>query len=186
MEDRGQAALDDTALVARPRAGDADAFGALYRRHVTAVERAVSSQTRDPEARRDIVQDAFVRAYTRLSSLRDPEQFRFWVVAVARHAAIDERRRRSRWTMEPLDATDARSVRADDPTPGDVVRARDVAARVRDHLAGLAHRDAKVLSLAGAGFGPAEIAPALGVTRNCAKVALHRARRRLEALVCDV
>jgi DNA-directed RNA polymerase specialized sigma24 family protein len=43
-----------------------------------------------------------------------------------------------------------------------------------------------VLALAGLGLGPAEIAPRLGVTANCAKVALHRARRRLEALVHEM
>ena len=44
----------------------------------------------------------------------------------------------------------------------------------------LSPRDATVLSLAvNLGFGPAEIAVALGVTENNAAVILHRARKRL-------
>ena len=186
MRNRSQSTLDDTALVARACRGDHDAFANLYRRHLRAVECAVAAHTRDREARRDIVQDAFVRAFTNLRSLRDPAHFRRWVVAVARNAAIDERRRRRRWAFEPLDATAAGSLAAVDPAPVDVVVARAAAARVRHTARHLAHRDATVLALAGLGLGPAEIAPRLGVTANCAKVALHRARRRLEALVHEM
>ena len=131
-----------------------------------------------------MVQDAFARAFGGLESLRDPTRFRPWLVAIARSAAIDERRRLGRRATEsPLDATDDNgTLVALDPAPSDVVVQRDVASHVLDRASHLSARDAAVLALAGRGLGPSEIAPVLGMTTNCAKVVLHRARRRLSAL----
>ena len=50
-------------------------------------------------------------------------------------------------------------------------------------LTKLSPRDASALRLAGRGAAPAQIAAALGVTPGAAKVLVHRARRRLRAVV---
>ena len=177
-----QRTIDDATLVTRSSQGDGDAFTALYRRHVRAVEHVVAQQTRDREARRDVVQDVFLRALTGLRSLRDPQRFRPWLLTVARHTAIDERRRRGRQRQVSLDDAATAEVAAAEPTPGDVAVTRDMAERVLARAARLKPRDAAVLTLAGRGLEPTEIGAALGVTPNCATVALHRARRRLAAV----
>lgn len=64
--------MDDAALIVRARAGDADAFEELVRRHYRAafaVALATAGSRQDAE---DACQDAWVRALERLDSLRNP------------------------------------------------------------------------------------------------------------------
>ncbi len=70
------ATAGDRALVDAVRAGEAEAFSALYRAHVGAVRAAVRDNVHDPEGIADVVQDTFARALERLPSLRDPDRFR--------------------------------------------------------------------------------------------------------------
>jgi len=52
---------------------------------------------------------------------------------------------------------------------------------VRGAVAGLSRRDATAIGLVALGFGVADVAGALEIEHGAAKVALHRARRRLKA-----
>lgn len=177
----GDGQRSDAALVEAARAGDRQAFGELYDRHRAVVHLAVGDNVRDPDQRADVVQEAFTRALARLDSLTDPERFRPWLLQIARHAAIDARRRRT--TTEPDHLDDlATPVRSRDPGPDLLAEVADLAARLESGMARMSPRDATALALAvHFGFGPADIAAALGITVGNAKVVLHRARRRLRA-----
>ncbi len=176
--------LDDADLVASVRLGDDEAFGALFARHRGAVHAAVAARLADPEDRRDVVQEAFVRALQRLDTLAEPARFRPWLLQIARNAAADLLRRKR--TLQPLslDAPDAPAPVAADPTPEDLAELADLAARVRTGMALLSQRDATALTLVVRfGFGPRELAAALAITPGNAKVVLHRARRRLRMAI---
>ncbi|HEX7133252.1 MAG TPA: sigma factor-like helix-turn-helix DNA-binding protein, partial [Iamia sp.] len=72
------------------------------------------------------------------------------------------------------------------PGPDDLVAAADLARRLGVGVQGLSRRDALTLALVvDLGFGPAEVAVALGVSEGNAKVILHRARRRLRQAVAE-
>jgi RNA polymerase sigma-70 factor (ECF subfamily) len=165
-------------LVVRAQAGDAQAFTALYDRHARAVATVVAERLRAADDRADAVQETFVRAWTKLDTLRDPAQFLPWVYAIARNAATSIGRQHARRSETEL---------TDDAVPADNAATADELAETAELLeavsaagALLSHRDATVLSMAvNLGFGPAEIAFALGVTENNASVILHRARQRL-------
>jgi RNA polymerase sigma-70 factor (ECF subfamily) len=85
----------DAELVAAACAGQRAAEAVLYRRHaraVTAVTVRLLGRTADAE---DVMQDTFLTAFERLRQLRDPQQFRSWVVRIAvRHVHRRFRRRR--------------------------------------------------------------------------------------------
>ena len=168
---------DNRALVAAVLAGDMDAFATLYRAHVRSVAAAVRDNVRDPETVADVVQDVFVKALERLSSLRDPELFGPWLMAIARHAAVDHRRGRARGpVIVEQDADPA----ATSPGPDTLAELGELAGLVRTCVAALPPRDATALTLVTQlGFGPADIAQSLNVTPGTAKVILHRARNRL-------
>ena len=177
------AEADEATLVRAAGDGDDAAFGELYRRHEGAVRRALSDHVHDIERRRELVQECFYRAYSRLHLLRDPARFRPWVLQIARNAAVDDLRSRSRARLEPLD---------DDPIddhdhdgPESTAELQVLAAAVRAGMAHLSPRDAAAISMVvHLGFGPAEVAAALDITYGNAKVVLHRARQRLrDALV---
>lgn len=173
----------DDALVAQVRRGDQDAFAELYRRHVGAVRLAVGDKVRDPEIRADLVQEAFLRALVSIDRLNDPRKFRPWVLQIGRNLGLDHLRKQ-KMVVEPLGDSPDTEVEATDPDPEELYECAEAASRLRNGLARLSSRDAAVLSMSVQfGFGPTEIADALGITSNHAKVVLHRARKRLRLAV---
>ena len=71
-----------------------------------------------------------------------------------------------------------------DAGPDDFAELAETAARLRSGLARLLPREAVVLTMSvQLGFGPGEIADALGITTGNAKVILHRARKRLRLAI---
>lgn len=175
-------------LVRLALAGDAAAFASLYRANVGAVSRVVRAGISNAEASADIVQDVFVKALERLGSLREPDRFRPWLLAIARHAVVDRHRAGGRapttsldeeWSVEPVEAG---------PSSEELAELSELAGLVAGCVAGLSQRDATAVSMVThLGLGPAEVAVALGVSRDTAKVIVHRARRRLrDALALEL
>jgi RNA polymerase sigma-70 factor (ECF subfamily) len=187
---RGTSVADRTeavaVLVEQVRDGDMSAFSALYRSHVGVVMQVIRDNVRDPETVADVTQEVFARVLERLGTLRATDRFRPWLMAIARHAAIDQRRRRS----HTPDALDDRHTEPPDagPGPDEVAELNDLARVVQGAVAGLSRRDATALTLVTQlGLQPGEVALALGVTPGAAKVILCRARRRLrEVLTLDL
>ncbi|MFV2039642.1 MAG: RNA polymerase sigma factor, partial [Acidimicrobiales bacterium] len=71
---------------------------------------------------------------------------------------------------------------SDHPTPDLEAELRELALALRTGVAALSPRDATALSLTvHLGFGPTEVAAALGISYGNAKVVLHRARHRLRS-----
>lgn len=175
--------LEDGELVASVRAGDEGAFAELYLRHVGAVRLAVGDRVRDTETRADLVQEAFIRALAAIDRLQDPAKFRPWVLQIARNLGIDHLRRQ-KVRVESIDDVSAPDIVASDAGPAELSELADMASQLEVGLARLSERDATVLSMSVQfGFGPTEIADALGITPNHAKVVLHRARKRLRLAV---
>lgn len=85
---------DDEALVLAIRAGKQDAEEKLYRRHAGAVLGLSTRHLHSRDDAMDVLQDAFVTAFERLSELRDPAAFRPWLLRVT--ASLVHRRFRRR------------------------------------------------------------------------------------------
>jgi RNA polymerase sigma-70 factor (ECF subfamily) len=157
-----------------PASLPAGAFEALYRETVDDVFAYVATLVRDRGVAEDVVAAAFERAYRRLDSY-DPRRGsrRQWLFGIARHAALDELRRRGRV------AALAAEPGADEPAADegdDTVRR----ATVRAALAALEPRDRELVALKFfAGLDNAEIAGVLGISPSNAGTRLHRAVRRL-------
>jgi RNA polymerase sigma factor (sigma-70 family) len=172
----------DAGLVAATVDGDGDAFAELYRRHFGAVHRVVSASVRDREAAADLTQDVFARALEALSDLREPDRFRYWVIAIARNRAIDHARSPSR--VASLDEEGLSEQADPGGGPDELAELASLVQRVRGCIAGLAPRDATVLALVTQlGYSPVEVAGALGISPGAAKVVLHRARHRLRSAI---
>jgi RNA polymerase sigma factor (sigma-70 family) len=180
----------DGELVAAALDGDRHAYAALVDRHSRAVRTTVRGHVSQPEAVEDAVQEAFTRGLSRLGSLRDPQRFRPWLLSIARNTATDLRRDLTDVRMDPVDeaGTEGVVVAHGSRLPDEQVELRELTDLVRGCVAALSPRDATALSMVlWLGFGPQEVASALGVTPGAAKVLLHRARRRLaDALVREV
>lgn len=180
---RSRVAATDAELVARARAGDDAAFADIVTRHRTVVLGVARARLGDQGDPADVVQETFMAAWRRLDDLREPDRLRPWLAQIARRTAIDHGRRHRR---RPVDLGDDLLAPVEDPGPGpdDLADLADLAGRLGTAIQGLSRRDATAIALAThMGFGPDDIAAALGVTPGNAKVILHRARRRLRAAI---
>ena len=83
---------DDAMWVAAARDGDRAAFGQLYERYARMVHGVLLSKVPVGDID-DLVQDVFVRALRRLSTLRQTASFGAWLAAIARNVASDYHRR---------------------------------------------------------------------------------------------
>src|SRR5436853_989630 len=83
--------VKDSVLVGRALTGGPRGKAAeeeLFRRYRPAVSRlAASFSELDPDEADDVVQEAFVRAFRALASLKDPDRFSAWLFTIARNRA---------------------------------------------------------------------------------------------------
>ncbi len=174
---------EEDALVAAFLVGDDEAFGDLVRMNERLVLAIVRRYARTPEDARDLVQRTFLRAFeaarrTLRRGRRDAVPFRRWLVRVAVNLAKNHLRDETRFARAPLEAIGAGGATQPAGTEG-LVRA-ERAARVRAAVLGLPRRQREVLTLRiDAELPFAEIADALGITENSAKVTFHHATRKL-------
>jgi RNA polymerase sigma-70 factor (ECF subfamily) len=90
----------DRELVERARRGDHDAFAKLAGAAITRLDASAWLILRDAEQAKDAVQNALVRAWRDLPTLRDPDRFDAWLYRMLVNACIDEARRLRRHRFE--------------------------------------------------------------------------------------
>jgi RNA polymerase sigma-70 factor (ECF subfamily) len=92
--------VDQRGLVEQAQRGDHDAFAALARASIARLDTAARLILRDHDLARDAVQDALVRCWRDLPTLRDPVAFDGWLHRLLVNACIDLARRRRRRVVE--------------------------------------------------------------------------------------
>jgi RNA polymerase sigma-70 factor (ECF subfamily) len=91
------ATFEDRTLIEMALAGQSECFSALMDRHVAAVRRCIRRIVRNTSDVDDLVQDAFLKAWVRLSTFRFEASFRTWITSVAVNESLAlHRRNRSR------------------------------------------------------------------------------------------
>lgn len=141
---RDSNASDDASIIARVLAGDVNRFAELVNRHQAALYRHAVAMVLDHDAAADMVQDAFVRAYTNLRSCRDREHFRAWLFQTLRNRCLDYLKEARRKNIR-LD--DAGSIVDSAEGPADIIERKRLRSRITDALAELpeAQREAFVM-----------------------------------------
>ena len=176
------ATMDD--LVRRATAGEREAFDEMVRRtHHDAYGLALRL-TSDEEDARDVVQDAYLRAYRGLDGFRGDAKFSTWLYRIVANCASTAtgKRRRHRHEQMPDEALVADQRPDNDPAlQASVGELRD---RLDDAIRELPPRLRSVVVLRDVYDLPHDaIAEELGISVSAAKVRLHRARRRLRERV---
>lgn len=148
-------------------------FDALYRSSRDDVYAFVATILRDRSAAEDVTAAAFERAFRRQRKFdADRGSERAWLFGIARHAALDELRRRRRHAQLTHDPPDRAGP---DPTSEVVDRAT-----VRAALGRLQVKDREIIALRyHAGLDTAEVAGVLGTSPTNAGTLLHRAMTKL-------
>ncbi|PZG01768.1 RNA polymerase sigma factor [Micromonospora deserti] len=92
-----EAPLDDEEFVTRARAGDLEAYELLVARHTASAHRTavLLGAGADADAE-DVIQEAFVKGYRKLSRYRGESSFRAWLLAIVANETRNLHRSRNR------------------------------------------------------------------------------------------
>ena len=85
-------------LLTRLQEGDTEAFGILYEK--TGNIALMQARLYSKDAAEDIVQDAYVKAYTHINQIRKPEDFGAWLKMIVANTAKEYIRKESRYVTE--------------------------------------------------------------------------------------
>ena len=166
--------------VADAAAGDAMAFARIVRRHHDDMVRVCQLICGDPDLAQDAAQAAWPIVWRKLSTLRDIERLRPWLVSVAANEARQLVRRRRRDRVVAIEVADVGSS-ATDPAwhSGD----DDLVAAIRR----LPPDDRTLIALRYVvGFDATEIGKTLGMSASGVRTRLSRLVARLRTEVGDV
>src|SRR5262252_582201 len=131
MPDEGWPA--DHELLRRHVAGDAEAFGELFRRHRDRLWAVALRTLCDPEEAADALQDAMVSAFRRAADFRGDSAVTTWLHRIVVNASLDRlRRRAARPAISADDEQAFDALLAHDPDPARAADTRlDIDAALR-------------------------------------------------------
>lgn len=184
----------DADLVRQTRDGRNAAFDLLVDRYNRRAYSAAYRLLGDAQDALDVTQDAFVRAYRRLDSLKDVERFPSWLMRIVTNHALNFRRSRGTGQrMASLDGVgaDGASLREELPSAsGDcpVVRvsAAELAVQAKAAVAALPRPQRLALVLSSIeGMPQREVAEIMKCSVEAVKWHVFQARKRLRLALAD-
>ena len=173
----------DRELIKRILAGDEAAFGTLVDRYKGAVHALVYRKTGDFHIAEELTQDAFLQAYQKLSTLRNPVHFPGWLYVIASRCCLMWYRKK-RLPTSPL--VNVETVEMETIAQRDY---RDEQQRqdVHDALDSLPESQRTVLTLHYlGGLSCEEIGRFIGTSEGAIKDRLYRARLRLREEITNM
>ncbi len=185
------AELDDIALVERVRAGDCEAFRPLVERHQQTLYRMAWSRVRDDDEARDIVQAAFVKAWTHLEGYRSEASFLNWLRRIVENLCTDHVRKKVRRKTGSFD--EAIATRDEDgsilevhheDSPHKALVRKELRERIHAALDELSEDQRQILLLREIdGLSYKEIADHVGIPEGTVMSRLFYARKRVQAIL---
>jgi len=163
--------------------GDSAAFGMLVHKYQDRLFNTMTHVLGSPEDARDIVQDAFVKAFLKLETFQRASAFYTWLYRIAFNAAISrQRRRKPTVSIQQHRENWGQELASGDPPPEDRLERQELAGQVQAAIARLSedHRTIVVLrELDGCDYET--IAAMLDLPVGTVRSRLHRARLQLRA-----
>jgi len=193
---RQREAEEDRALIAKAQAGDTVAFRSLVERHQRRAFAIALSLVRDENDARELVQDAFLRVFKGLGSFQGGSSFFTWLYRIITNLSIDLIRKPGRGLGElderRLETESDQDVdfpllsRLEGANPVDIVRRREIAARLQHALDALPpyHRGVIVMREI-EGLSYEEMAQVMGVSKGTIMSRLFHARQKLQRALVD-
>lgn len=167
-------------------------YAELVGRHQRRASRIAFHYLRDAAEADEAVQDAFVKAYSHLSTFREELPFEVWFTRILINGCLDRikaRNRRERWITSMPDGPGgerdfAERMPGRGPTPEDVLLSRERRKRLAEAIAKLPNRQRSVLMLSHyEGCTSREVSAMTGLNESTVRVHLFRAVRKLRSLL---
>lgn len=175
----------DVALVERAQGGDRTAFEELVRRTSRLVYARLYLETGDADRAEDLVQEVWLSAYRSLGQLKEPGQFRAWLLTIAQNLVTDAARRatrQKRLTPPRAGSEILGTLPGSAPLPEDEAIRAEIRDQVLAVLRSLPEEYRLPLTLrylAGADYETIEMQ--LGLTNGALRGLLHRGLKMLRA-----
>lgn len=146
------------------------------------VKKFILASVRDDSVADDLVQDAFIRIQENLGSVKDPSKISSWIFRIAHNLCQDHFRARKKVTSHE-EINDGLANLQETPLQKKVEQG-EMSQCVQDQLSLLPESLRSVLILFDVmDFSHQEIAGILGLSVENVKVRLHRARKKLKAIL---
>ncbi len=176
---------DDVQLIQRVLEGDDTAFSTLVRKYQRSVHALAWRKIGDFHIAEDITQDTFLKAYQKLSTLKEPQSFASWLYVITTNHCKAWFRKKQSWAQS-LENTS--SIQVEKATYSGYIIAENERVTeetqrevVKKLLAKLQESDRTVITLHYlGGMTYEEISNFLGVSEATIRNRLYRARRRLK------
>jgi len=165
-------AIDISILIRQAKAGDADAFGALYDFMARDLYRFALYTLGSQEAAQDAVQEAVLAAFRGIGSLRSDDAFRGWMFRILRNACHKSLRQGWAARTVPLEDQFA-DISASDPPLGRALELRQAIAALPAET-----RDIVLMHVL-EGYDSREIGRMLGCAPGTVRSKLSRAMAKL-------
>ena len=173
--------LSDEAVVRRVLAGETALFEIIMRRYNQRLYRIARGILRDDAEAEDVMQDAYVRAYSHLSQFAGRSRFSTWLSRIAIHEALARARRRTR--IDHLGSADANAgddemnLTATSPNPEEQTSTSELGKALETAILAIPQQYRLVLMMRDVEqLNTSETAAALEISEENVKVRLHRAR----------
>jgi RNA polymerase sigma-70 factor (ECF subfamily) len=191
MNRKSYSELDDEALVRLTLNGEREAFSELIIRYQGRALGVVTGVVGNREDALDVVQDAFMKAYTSLGSFRFGSKFYTWFYRLLVNRAIDKLREISRnpgasydetWMKEDGLASPVYSEYTDGPER--LVQRKELKESIKEAIDSLSENHRVVIVLRELeGLSYEEIAGILGISIGTVMSRIYYAREKLRALL---
>jgi RNA polymerase sigma-70 factor (ECF subfamily) len=169
-------------------------YAELVARHQRRAARIAFHYLRDGAESDEAVQDAFVKAYSHLSTFREELPFEVWFTRILINGCLDRikaRTRRERWMVSmpesaPVERDFAERTASHGPSPEDLVLARERRQKLADALSRLPDRQRSVFMLSHyEGCTSREVSAITGLNESTVRVHLFRAIRKLRGMLTE-
>ena len=176
---------EDAQLVNRFLSGDENAFTMLVKKHQKSIHALTWRKVGDFHIAEELTQDTFLKAYQKLGTLKNPNQFAGWLYVIADRLCIAWHRKQKP-PMKSLETTSGEEIEEssyrhyedDQRTEASIEHRRR---RIRSLLEKLPESERTVVTLHYLGeMTYKAISEFLGVSPNTVKSRLQRARNRLK------
>ena len=176
---------DDVQLIQRVLEGDDTAFSTLVKKYQKSVHALAWRKIGDFHIAEDITQDTFLKAYQKLSTLKEPQSFASWLYVITANQCKAWLRKKQSWVQSLENTSSAQVEKA--TYSGYIIEENERVTEetqrevVKKLLAKLQESDRTVITLHYlGGMTYEEISNFLGVSEATIRNRLYRARRRLK------
>ena len=184
--DRGE--QPDETLIRQILGGNTAAFELLMRRYNERLYRTARSIVRDEGEAEDVMQQAYVNAFTHLRQFNGSARFSTWLTRIAINEALARVRRRGRYEAfdEDLSIVEPMMMQHPSQNPERQAFARELAGLLEWAIDRLPNGRREVFVLREVeGLSTAEVAECLGVSEDVVKTRLSRGRAQLRRLLTE-